>query len=63
MDKLAGYISISTLDADALGISGLDISEQGTAQAAIDKIKAAIDTVTAPKRSGPYAAFQRRHAP
>jgi len=51
-------VSIQDMHADSLGIGGLDISEQGNAQAAIDKIRTAINTVSSVR--GTLGATQNR---
>ena len=51
-------VDIQDMHTDALGIDGLDISEQGNAQDAIDKIKAAINTVSSVR--GTLGATQNR---
>ena len=51
-------VDIQDMHVDSLGIKGLDISEQGNAQDAIDKIKAAINTVSSVR--GTLGATQNR---
>ena len=51
-------VDIQDMHTDSLGIDGLDISEQGSAQAAIDKIKDAINTVSSVR--GTLGATQNR---
>ena len=51
-------VDIQDMHAEALGLKGLDISEQGAAQAAIDKIKTAINTVSSVR--GTLGATQNR---
>lgn len=51
-------VDIQDMHADALGIADLDISKQGNAQSAIDKLKAAINTVSSVR--GTLGATQNR---
>jgi flagellin len=51
-------VSISDIHTDSLGITDIDISSQSGAQAAIDKIKAAINTVSSTR--GDLGAVQNR---
>ena len=51
-------VSIEDMHADSLGIAGLDISTQGSAQQAINKIKTAINTVSSVR--GTLGATQNR---
>jgi flagellin len=61
-DTAASYnqltVSISDIHTDSLGIDGIDISSQEGAQAAIDKIKAAINQVSSTR--GDLGAVQNR---
>jgi flagellin len=61
-DTAASYnqltVSIGDIHTDSLGITGIDISSQAGAQAAIDKIKAAINTVSSTR--GDLGAVQNR---
>ncbi|MBC6678354.1 flagellin [Zhenpiania hominis] len=51
-------VSVGDMHTAALGISGIDISTQAGAQAAVDKIKAAINTVSSTR--GDLGALQNR---
>ena len=51
-------VSVQDMHADSLGINGLSISDQTSAQAAIDKIKTAINTVSSVR--GTLGATQNR---
>ncbi len=51
-------VSVSDMHTDALGIAGIDISTQAGAAAAVDKIKAAINSVSSTR--GDLGAIQNR---
>ncbi len=51
-------VQVSDMHTDALGIAGIDISTQAGAQAAVDKIKAAINSVSSTR--GDLGAIQNR---
>ena len=51
-------VAIQDMHVDALGLGSLDISKQASAQAAVDKIKAAINTVSGTR--GDLGAIQNR---